>query len=281
MTSDVEAAPPALTPIFRWPGGKRWLLPQLLRLIPPNFDGRYYEPFFGGGALFFALRPARAVLSDKNHELMDAYRVVRDDHVALEDALRQMPRGPEAYYAIRDSRPTAPVDRAARLLYLTTNGFNGIHRVNRAGEFNVPYGGRTYARLGAEGSLSEYSRALGGAQVVDGDFASVVSAARPGDLVYLDPPYTVAHTNNGFRKYNSRVFLWEDQLRLAAVAHRLASRGVHVIISNADHDNISSLYGSLPRLMVSRHSAMAPDPKRRKRVSEAIYSNLLPVTPAT
>ena len=259
-------------PIFRWPGGKRWLTHRLLGLVPPTFRGCYYEPFFGGGALFFRLRPARAVISDRNAELMAAYRVVKDTPLKLEAALRALPAGSEAFYEIRGRVPANPVERAARFIYLTTNGFNGIYRVNRRGEFNVPYGGRDY-QLGGAGSLSAHSLALRTATILDGDFVDALKGAGAGDLVYLDPPYTVAHSNNGFVKYNAKVFQWDDQERLARVANDLAHKGAYVIVSNAQHESIARLYRGFRAIELPRMSVMAPTADRRIAIHEVVYTN--------
>lgn len=271
------AVPLALRPLFRWPGGKRWLIPRLLPLIPPEFSGRYYEPFFGGGALFFASRPGVATISDRNSELMGAYRAIRDHPEPLEDALRELRTGAPAYYRVRATRPTDAIARAARLIYLTSHAFNGIYRVNRKGEFNVPYGGRTYS-LGGSGSLLAYSKALSRAEILDDDFEQAVASARAGDFVYLDPPYTMAHSNNGFLKYNARVFSWRDQERLAEVATRLAKLGAAVVVSNAEHESIHGMYGSFQAWRVRRISVMAPDICRRVSVNEVIYTNNLPLS---
>jgi DNA adenine methylase len=261
-----------LEPLFRWPGGKRWLVPTLMGLIPDRF-GTYYEPFFGAGALFFALRPPAAVLSDQNAELMACYRAVREEHADVASHLRAFPRSKDGYYEIRAAHPAARPERAARLIYLTTLAFNGIYRVNRLGEFNVPYGGREYPALGSAGSLTAHAAALAAAEILSCDFEVAVASAGRGDLVYLDPPYTVAHSNNGFLRYNERIFSWRDQERLAAVAAELDRRGCHVILSNAAHESVRSLYGSFRVLTISRRSLIAADPSHRQRSEELVLTN--------
>lgn len=263
----------SLQPLFRWPGGKRWLVPNLLGLIPPE-TGRYYEPFFGGGALFFSLKPPRARISDANADLMACYRTLRDKPAAVGRALRKLPRDRASYYRIRAMSVRGEVQHAARLIYLTTLAFNGIHRVNRQGKFNVPYGGRTYDGLGSDETLSRYAEALQGADILSGDFELGLDGASPGDLVYLDPPYTVAHSNNGFMRYNERIFSWADQQRLAAMAGELARGGCTVIVSNANHESIRRLYGDFNAIEVKRASVMAADPERRGSTSELILTNV-------
>ena len=273
MTSEgtVETAT-GLDPLFRWPGGKRWLVPTLLEMIGSS-SGRYFEPFVGGGALFFALRPVAATLNDSNAELIACYRAVRDHPRAVEEALRKLVPSENDYYVVREARPQGLAERAARLIFLTTHSFNGIYRVNRKGEFNVPYGHREY-QLGAPGSLTEHSRALAGVNLLSGDFAAAVRDAAAGDLVYLDPPYTVTHSRNGFIKYNARVFSWDDQKQLAKTASELAERGCFVLISNADHESISDLYGKFRKVELRRFSRMASDSARRREVTEFLFTNI-------
>ena len=163
---------------------------------------------------------------------------------------------------------------AARFIYLTTLAFNGIYRVNRAGKFNVPYGGREYGDLAGERQDELYSNALRGADIRTGDFQDVVEAARPGDLVYFDPPYTVAHSKqNGFLKYNRHLFLWDDQKRLAETVKQLDRRGSRVIVSNAHHDSIRDLYEGFLQLSVTRHSVMAADSGHRTTIEEYLITN--------
>jgi DNA adenine methylase len=262
-----------LPPLFRWPGGKRWLVQRLMELVPARTGG-YFEPFFGGGAVFFALQPPRSFISDSNSGLMDAYSAIRDDHVRLSKILSAMKRDQAAYYRVRESAPTDRFEQAARFIYLTTLAFNGIHRVNRLGAFNVPYGGRTYDSLGSVETLAAYARALETADISSRDFEAAVASARHGDFVYLDPPYTVAHANNGFVKYNGKIFSWSDQERLAAVAGELSGRGCRVVVSNAHHPSIAALYPSFLHLTADRTSAMAANSVRRGIVQEYILTNV-------
>ncbi len=262
-----------LDPLFRWPGGKRWLVPKLLELAPQSVR-RYFEPFFGAGALFFALRPEHALVSDSNAELMDCYRAIRDEPEAVARVLGSMPQDRASYYVCRSTHPSDRIDRAARLIYLTTLAFNGIYRVNLDGEFNVPYGGREYRNLADVARLRTYADSLASAEIISGDFEERLDAAAPGDLVYLDPPYTVAHANNGFLKYNDRIFSWADQRRLASAAVQLDRRGCAVIASNACHPSILELYPGFRSLRVSRTSVMAASPGRRGPIFEYVFTNL-------
>jgi DNA adenine methylase len=257
-------------PLLKWPGGKRKLINSILPLVPARFN-RYFEPFFGSGALFFAIEPKHASLSDKNTELMHAYCQVRDQPHAVIKALRKLRNSEADYYRIRRTHPTSDAARAARLIYLITLAFNGIYRVNLNGEFNVPYGYKTHLDPCDEVKIGTASKLLARAIIRDEDFEKVLSPAGKGDLVYLDPPYTVAHQNNGFVKYNAKIFSWDDQVRLAKVANQIAEKGCTVIVSNADHSSIRRLYAGFSTKTVERNSIIAACSTFRSRITECLF----------
>jgi DNA adenine methylase len=263
-----------VAPFLKWAGGKRLLVPQILPHVPPLAEGRrYFEPFLGGGAMFFAFEPQQAILSDLNPELIDAFCAVRDDVDAVIRHLRPLTNDSECYYRVRSSRPRSPAGRAARLIYLNKTCFNGLFRVNLRGEFNVPFGKHTDKLVICdENQLREAALALRGSDVTVKDFGHALRRARAGDLVYLDPPYTIAHTNNGFIEYNAKVFSWADQRRLAKIALKLVERGVQIVMSNADHPSIMALYASpcFRLVRIPRWSTMAGDTKSRFATSELI-----------
>lgn len=258
------------SPLLKWPGGKRTLVGSLAEHIPPNY-GTYFEPFFGGGALFFALEPSRAVIGDINQELINCYEVVRDDPEALIKALKNFKNDEEAYYAIREYRPRSEIRRAARLLYLTRLSFNGIHRVNLKGLFNVPYGHKTHLKSLDEAAIRRVSAALAGVVIQLGDFEALTANAADGDVVYFDPPYTVAHAHNGFVKYNERIFSWADQIRLSIHAQVLADRGCTVIVSNADHASVRELYRDAKAQVLTRYSVISASKEYRREITECVF----------
>lgn len=257
-------------PLLKWAGGKRNLLHSILPLVPPRF-GRYYEPFLGGGALFFALEPEEALLSDKNSDLTHAYLQIRDKPDLVIRALRRLKNSKRDYYHIRASSPRTDADRAARFIYLITLAFNGIYRVNLNGHFNVPYGYKKHLEPCDEERIRRASALLRRAVIRDQDFEEALAGAARGDLVYLDPPYTVAHGNNGFVKYNAKIFSWEDQVRLSLVAKKLADKGCTVIVSNADHFSIHKLYKGFAVKTVERHSIIAASSEFRSQVTECVF----------
>ena len=259
-------------PLIRWAGGKGLLLKHILPHTPPTFN-RYFEPFFGGGALFFALQPENALLSDCNEELMNCYMQIRDHPEDIISLLSSLQSTKEAYYAVRKSIPQDAIGRAVRFLYLMKLAFNGIHRVNAQGHFNVPYGRIKNALICDSNQIRRINALLLTVELSHGDFEIAISGAQKGDFVYFDPPYTVAHSNNGFIEYNASIFSWEDQKRLATVARRLAERGCKVLISNADHASIHELYDYFQLERITRSSTTAASNIHRRQITECLFHN--------
>jgi DNA adenine methylase len=249
-------------PFVKWAGGKRLMLPSLLPHIPqPAQGGTYFEPFVGGGAVFFGMQPESAVLSDVATDLIETYQAVKDDVEGVIERLRRMRRDKQEYYRIRASRPRHPSQKAARFIYLNKTCFNGLYRVNREGHFNVPFGDHGPNLLVCNrAQLRAAARALENATMRCCDFETVLQDARAGDVVYCDPPYTTAHSNNGFIEYNAHVFSWDDQRRLARLGKELVSAGVIVVVSNAYHSSLHDLYVrrfGFKSTLISRWSTMA------------------------
>lgn len=241
-------------PFLKWPGGKQWLAPIARGLLPASFGGRYFEPFLGGGALFFAMQPEAATLSDVNADLVTAYEALRDDVASIIRELESYPYDRAFFEQLRGQRPPTASAAGARLIYLNKTAFNGMYRVNRNGEFNVPFGRYVSPTICQEDRLRGAAMALRGAKIACRDFAEAAAEARSGDLVFLDPPYITGHHNNGFRKYNADIFRWDCQERLAATVTELSARGVAVLMTNADHPAIQDLYSGLHVTCVERRS---------------------------
>ncbi|WP_334597050.1 DNA adenine methylase [Pseudomonas alvandae] len=266
----LKIKPVGQAPLIRWPGGKRALVSKITEVFPLEYDN-YYEPFFGGGALFFSMRPGAAYLSDLNSDLINTYVSVRDRPAELIEILSSYENNAEFYYSVRASRPTSELHQSARLLYLTRLSFNGIYRVNLKGDFNVPYGKKTHQAAFDADKIFEISSALQGVSLTVADFQKSTETARGGDLVYFDPPYTVAHANNGFVKYNENIFSWADQVRLAEHARELAANGCFVAVSNADHPSVDSLYEGFNKIVIERFSVMAASSAFRRQITECLY----------
>lgn len=264
----------AALPFLKWPGGKRWAADLIATRIARRLSRRYYEPFLGGGAIFFRLAPEAATLCDLNGELIDVYRAIRDDWKQVVYQLQLMPVSKFYYDEVRSWRPRGRVAVAARFLYLNRTAFAGMYRLNREGNFNVPYGGgaRTPAILWRTSLLEAAHDALQGISLRSCDFGSAINTAGRGDVVYCDPTYTVAHDTNGFVRYNERCFSWRDQQRLAKAAAAAQSRGAFVLVSNACHRSVRQLYPSAKASVIRRRSAISADPRYRREVSELLLT---------
>lgn len=210
-------------PFIKWAGSKRFLLPEIVPLLPKRINA-YHEPFLGSAALFFLLRPDMAFLSDACSDLIATYTAVASDAEAILSILSEWPADQELYYQLRDGAPsTDRFTEAARFIYLNRNCWNGLYRVSLSGKFNVPYGRpKTSNELDTD-NFRACAQELGRSDIVitSCDFEGNLQAVAPGDLVFLDPPYVTQHNNNGFREYNERLFSWADQIRLATVATAL------------------------------------------------------------
>lgn len=268
-----------MLPFLKWAGGKRWLVPLIIGAVPRHKV--YYEPLVGSGALFFALAPERAVLSDSNAELMNCYHQIKRRCREVVMVLKHLKSSKKDYYLVRDrfNSDTDPVRRAANLIYLNKMSWNGLYRVNGDGMFNVPVRDLSVARppkiFDAE-QLQAASRVLRNAELLCGDFEASIAGATRGDFVYFDPPYITTHLNNGFVRYNSKLFGVGDELRLAAAATRLARRGVHVMVSNAAHPSIREQYdGHFLKREFVRLSLIAADPAHRRRFRELVASTFI------
>lgn len=214
------------------------------------------------------------MLSDVNPGLVETYRAIRDNVDEVIYILDQMPYAKDFYYLTRASRPDGPAERAARFIYLNKTCFNGLYRENLNGEFNVPFGSHPMSiKICNSEQLRAASEALSSSRIDHGDFATLTAEAKPGDIVYCDPPYTTAHSDNGFVEYNARVFSWDDQSRLAQAAASLVEKGIYVAISNADHPSIVECYLQsqyFRTVRIARWSTIASRSSKRARTSELL-----------
>ncbi len=251
----------------------------------------YYEPFLGGGALFFALAadpglaPRRAVLNDANRELVTTYRVVRDDLRGLIDALRNLESRylpatedgrAELYYTIRDEAPDEPLAVAARLIFLNKTCFNGLYRVNRRGHFNVPHGRYARPRILDCPALTGASRALQDTELLCGDFEAACTGAGQRDFVYFDPPFEPLSKTSNFTGYTEGAFDRGQQLRLKKVIDELSDREVPMMLSNSPHDWIIGVYQGAFRYRVERtpaRRAINSRADRRGPIDELVVTN--------
>jgi DNA adenine methylase len=272
-------APPAgAQPIVKWVGGKGKLIGDLAARAPASYR-RYFEPFVGGGALFFHLAPRSAVLSDVNADLVACYRAVRDDVEAVIAALAEHRErhSIEYYYAVRDGwndgTERGAAGRAATFIYLNKTCYNGLWRVNARGGFNVPMGRYVNPSILDAERLRAASAALGNAELEVRSFEGVLEEAKRGDLVYFDPPYHPLSATADFTTYAAGGFGAEDQERLAGVFARLAERGCAVMLSNSDTPFTRRLYARYRVDRVYAPRAVNSRADRRGAVAEILVSN--------
>jgi DNA adenine methylase len=257
--------------VLKWAGGKTQLLAKILERLPDRIS-TYYEPFVGGGAVFFALaargRFERAVLADRNQDLVQVYRALRKDVDGVVRALKRYSYDEETYYRVRAQRPRGLAQRAARLIYLNKTGYNGLYRVNRSGQFNVPFGRHKNPNICDEATLRTAALALSRATVEASDFEAVCERAEPGDAVYLDPPYLPVSKTASFAAYDRHPFGVAEHERLARVFASLEARRVHAVLSNSLTPKTEELYArwpiervEVPRPINSRAESRGPVPE--------------------
>jgi len=273
-----------IVPLLKWAGGKRQLRSELVSRLPSRW-GTYFEPFIGGGALLVELanlgRLGRAVIGDKNPELVNLYRVVKQDPEGLsraltdtkfrseEESFRQLKTEFNALIGTR----RRPVERAALLVYLNKHSYNGLWRVNRKGQYNVPFGKHSQLSLPSPQNLQKFSRMLEGITLLHADFERIIRTAKQGDFVYFDPPYHPLSKTARFTDYTTGGFLFGDQERLARVFHRLSDKGVLLMLSNSCMPEIKDLYHDFSIHTVSAKRFINCKGGKRSGAEELIVTN--------
>lgn len=231
-------------PILKWAGGKTQMLDSLLPKVPTSY-GRYIEPFFGGGAMFFALQPEQAIIADSNPELINMYRQVACNVDDVIVQLLKYENTPEVFYSVREQEwsKLSPVEAAARTIFLNKTCFNGLYRVNKHGQFNVPFGKYKNPNICDETTLRAASKVLQKAEILCGDYILVLDHyAKPGDFIFLDPPYLPISENSDFKRYTKEQFYEGNHIELAEMVKRLHERGCHIILTNSNHPLVYELY---------------------------------------
>ncbi|MEO5773872.1 MAG: Dam family site-specific DNA-(adenine-N6)-methyltransferase [Sphingomicrobium sp.] len=262
-----------MRPFLRWAGGKRWLVSRGSISLPTAT--RYVEPFLGGGAVFFSQQASKALLSDLNSYLINAYVwMQRAPEALFELTQTHFDNHSKTYfYAIRAELGASSLVDAAAFIYLNRTCFNGLFRVNLAGKFNVPIGTKAF-ELRSIDEFMDWSQKLKTADILSGDFEVVIDNCGKGDFLFVDPPYTVKHNENGFIEYNEKIFGWDDQVRLAACLARAAARGAAFLLTNADHETVRGLYPDQFALASEeRGSEMAGKTAYRGRTTELLVSS--------
>lgn len=261
-------------PFLKWAGGKQKLLSQFAPHFPDSVS-RYFEPFLGGGAVFFHLQPSVAILGDFNGALIEAYRIVKENVEELIASLKEHQNDKSYYYNIRGKDPSSmnPVERASRFIFLNRTCYNGLYRVNNKGQFNVPFGRYKNPTICDEDRLRAAGLALQNVQLVAGDFEETLSSAQEGDLVYLDPPYDPISDTSSFTSYTRDGFGEDEQKRLSHVFRDLNGRGCQVMLSNSDTPLVRELYGGFEFVEVQARRAINSDPKGRGLITELLVLN--------
>ena len=270
-------------PFLKWVGGKNQLIQQYLPHIPEGYR-RYYEPFVGGGAIFFRLQPQQSFLADINIELVNVYRCVREqveELITLLENHRSL-HGQEHFYAVR-SQPTTSDDwflegnnleRAARLIYLNKTCFNGLYRENSKGQFNVPIGSYEKPIICDSELLRVASSVLQSAQIERSSFDAVLDYAKsPEDFVYFDPPYYPISSTSKFTNYSRYSFSEADQIRLKEVFVELSDRGVRVMLSNSDCPFIRDLFNGFNIHTINANRNINCNAEKRGKITEVLVTS--------
>ncbi|MDB4280683.1 Dam family site-specific DNA-(adenine-N6)-methyltransferase [Flavobacteriaceae bacterium] len=266
----------ASKPLLRWVGGKTWSLPLLSKLASKIVFKNYFEPFFGGGAFYFSFnQKEKSYLSDINKELIITYNTIKNEPKRIIDELKNFQNTKDFYYELRDKIFENEIMIASRFIYLNKTSFNGIYRVNMQGKYNVPYGNRNLNHKEVSQHISIISDKIQNSEFSCEDFEWTIEKINKDDLVYLDPPYTVTHNENGFIKYNEKLFSKEDQIRLASYIDKIKSKGAYYILSNANHSFIRELFEKNDFLYeLERKSSIGAKVPSRGIYSEILITNI-------
>lgn len=276
--SETYQPSPKARPFLKWVGGKTQLLPQISAKLPQEF-GKYYEPFLGGGALFFHLYPQQACLSDVNETLISTYQVIRDQVEDLIEDLRQHRYEKDYYYNLRaaDRQPSfqdwTNVQKASRLIYLNKCCFNGLYRVNSKGEFNVPFGRYKSPNFLDQDNLRACQRSLENTSLQVRSFLEIEPELNAGDFVYFDPPYAPLSRTSNFTAYSCQGFETQDQIHLRDLCQRLDHKGVQFMLSNSSAPLILDLYKDFQVKKVLASRAVNSRSSKRGKIHEVIVTN--------
>lgn len=271
-------------PFVKWVGGKRQLLAQfrLMNLYPPEKfnpkSGKYFEPFVGGGAVFFDLLPETAYLSDLNNELVVTYNVIKNDVENLIKSLKKHKLDKEYFLKIRAQNPEklSDLNTASRFIYLNRTCFNGMYRVNSNGGFNVPFGKYTNPLICDENNLRKASKALKNVEIKKQDYKEVLKKAKKGDFIYFDPPYYPINKTSSFTSYTSEAFLDKEQIELRDTFVELHKRGCFVMLSNSDTPFINKIYSEPKGFRITKVQAgraINSDASKRGKITEVLVTN--------
>ncbi|WP_132995253.1 DNA adenine methylase [Sporanaerobacter acetigenes] len=268
-------------PVVKWVGGKRQLISEIDKYLPSNYS-TYYEPFLGGGAVFFHLQPHKAVVNDINEELMNLYQVIKDNVEDLIEDLKKHKNEPDYFYKIRELdrdiqkyNELTPVERASRIHYLNKTCYNGLFRVNSQGQFNVPFGRYKNPNIVNETTLRTVSNYFNTANIIFKccDFEEAVKGCRKGSFIYFDPPYDPISDTSSFTGYDKGGFDKAEQKRLKDLCDNLNNRGVKFLLSNSETQFILDLYKDYRIEIVQAKRSINSKGNKRGEVNEVLVMN--------
>ncbi|MEI8390752.1 MAG: DNA adenine methylase [bacterium] len=265
-------------PIVKWAGGKRQLLTDLKNNLPKKFN-RYFEPFIGGGALFFNLHPENSYISDINPELINLYQVIKNNAYELIEDLKQHKNTEEYFYEIRNIdrnsryKKWSDIQKASRFIYMNRTCFNGLYRVNSKGEFNVPFGKYSNPRILDEVNLLNCSQLFQNTEIRHSDFSEILKHVQKGDFVYFDPPYAPLNETSSFTSYTKEGFGGDMQVKLKELCDELDNLGVYFMLSNSDTKGINELYKNYEIKKVFASRAINSVASKRGKITEVLVRN--------
>ena len=271
-----------VAPFLKWVGGKRQLMPSIVEHLPENIkDYKYIEPFIGGGAVFFNLQPKNAIINDYNEELINVYQVIKDNLDELIIDLKKHKNEAEYFYSIRsldrngEFKKLSAVKRASRLIFLNKTCFNGLYRVNNAGEFNSPFGRYKNPNIVNEPTLKAVNKFLNNnnVEINSGDYSEILKQADKKCFVYLDPPYHPISESSNFTGYVQGGWNMYDQIDLKTACDELHKKGVKFLLSNSSADFIKDLYKDYKITIVKANRAINSNGADRGEVDEVLIRN--------
>ena len=268
-----------ITPILKWVGGKRQLLSEIMPLINKNCS-TYVEPFIGGGAVFFDLQPKKAIINDYNEELINVYKVVRDsvDELIAVLEVHEQNNSEEYFYNVRaldrteEFEKMSDIEKAARILYLNKTCYNGLYRVNSAGQFNSPYGKYKNPKIVNSTTLKAMSNYLNKnkIEIRQGDYKEILKGLRKGAFVYLDPPYMPISSSSSFTGYTENGFGYKQQVELKEECDKLKKKGISFLQSNSDCPEIRDLYKDYKIITVQARRSINSNAQKRGEINEVL-----------
>ncbi|WP_396151921.1 DNA adenine methylase [Flavobacterium sp.] len=271
-----------VAPFLKWVGGKRQLMPSIVKLLPKNIkELNYIEPFIGGGAVFFHLQPKNAIINDFNKELVNVYKIIKNNLPELIIDLKKHENKPDYFYKIRSLDRTeefnelTPVERASRVIYLNKTCFNGLYRVNNAGEFNAPFGRYKNPNIVNEPTLKAVNKYLNSNNIIvmNGDYEDVLTKANENSFVYLDPPYHPISESSNFTGYIQGGWDIFDQTRLRDACNELDKKGIKFLLSNSSAPIIRDLYDKYKITTVKANRAINSNGANRGAIDEFLIRN--------